>query len=85
VKYVTETIELDQDVYNKLVSLAAERKQTIDDTVTDILKDFINKFALINVEDLCDLIEKEALEKKTYYVVHEGKIVAACEPVNEAI
>jgi hypothetical protein len=83
---IEETLELNQETYDKLVALAKENNQTIDDTVNDILKKFISKFMTVKdfIKFLEDVENGIKIFDKNYFIIGDnGDIVAVCEPYNE--
>lgn len=77
-KYVNETIELDKDTYDELMKIAKENNATLDEVVTDIIRDHIS--VRMPVSEFVKLPEKEM---SGFYILldKDGKELCRVEPL----
>jgi len=87
-QYVEETLELDQDVYDKLVEYAKEKDKTIDEVVTEILESYLKKIQTVTIEEFAKILEEvdndkpELLDDMFYTITDEnGKELCRCVPI----
>jgi hypothetical protein len=81
--WIEEMLELDQNTYERLQAFAKERNETIDESVNYILRQFIERFQFVTVNDFINITQEKgaAAFDKSYYIVDNNKVIATCEPV----